>query len=229
MANNIDITPGTGKTVATDELSGSSHAQLIKLAISTAGSATLIPAEATNGLDVDVTRIQGGNVAAGDADSGNPVKVGGKYNASAVTLTDGDRGDLQLTVNGFTKVELASSLGSVVNSVEADNVGVTPFRRADAFQATLNSADASGSDTAIKTATASKRHYISDLIISSGATRTVTFKDGATIVGQPLYMVTNQTVGIAFNTPWMGSVNTAFNVRTSGAGNISVWANGYTV
>ena len=34
-----------------------------------------------------------GNIAAGVADSGNPVKTGGKYNASAPTLVDGQRGD----------------------------------------------------------------------------------------------------------------------------------------
>lgn len=37
-----------------------------------------------------------GNVAAGATDSGNPVKVGGKYNLTPPTLADGERGDLQL-------------------------------------------------------------------------------------------------------------------------------------
>lgn len=58
MVDNIDITPGTGKTVLTDDCA-SGHAQIVKLAIATDGSATLIPAEASNGLDVDVTRVQG--------------------------------------------------------------------------------------------------------------------------------------------------------------------------
>lgn len=40
--------------------------------------------------------IQGGDVAHDGADSGNPVKVGGKYNATPPTIDDGDRGDLQL-------------------------------------------------------------------------------------------------------------------------------------
>ena len=42
----------------------------------------------------------GGNVAAGVADVGNPVKIGGKYNASQPTLTDGQRGDANLNANG---------------------------------------------------------------------------------------------------------------------------------
>jgi hypothetical protein len=45
-----------------------------------------------------------GDVAAGAADSGNPVKMGGKYNAAAPTLDDGDRGDAQLDVNGNLRV-----------------------------------------------------------------------------------------------------------------------------
>lgn len=41
-----------------------------------------------------------GNIASGSADSGNPVKVGGRYNSSAPTLTNGQRGDMQLDANG---------------------------------------------------------------------------------------------------------------------------------
>ena len=37
-----------------------------------------------------------GNIASGTADTGNPVKVGGKYNATAIGLSDGQRGDLQV-------------------------------------------------------------------------------------------------------------------------------------
>lgn len=51
-----------------------------------------------------------GNVASGATDSGNPVKVGGKYNATPPTLTDGQRGDAQLDVNGNTKVTLATAI-----------------------------------------------------------------------------------------------------------------------
>jgi hypothetical protein len=46
------------------------------------------------------TLVVGGNVAHDAADSGNPIKVGGKYNATMNTITDGDRGDLQLGLRG---------------------------------------------------------------------------------------------------------------------------------
>lgn len=43
----------------TDDTGAGGHAQVMKLAISTDGSGTLIPADAANGLDVDVTRVTG--------------------------------------------------------------------------------------------------------------------------------------------------------------------------
>ncbi len=57
MADGVAITAGSGTTIATDDAGAPGHVQLFKLAISTDGSATLIPADAANGLDVDVTRL----------------------------------------------------------------------------------------------------------------------------------------------------------------------------
>lgn len=66
-----------------------------------------------------------GNVASGASDSGNPVKVGGIYNSSPITLTNGQRGDAQLDASGYLKVNVAaggasggtsSSFGSAVPS-----------------------------------------------------------------------------------------------------------------
>lgn len=52
-----------------------------------------------------------GNIAAGSADSGNPVKVGGKYNSTKPTLTDGQRTDLQTGTRGALSVQLAVADG----------------------------------------------------------------------------------------------------------------------
>lgn len=49
-------------------------------------------------------------VADNAADSGNPVKVGGKYNASTQTYADGDRCDDQHDVNGNKKVTMATGI-----------------------------------------------------------------------------------------------------------------------
>jgi len=55
------------------------------------------------GTGASAQQVQG-NVAAAAADSGNPVKVGGKYTAALATLTDGNRGDLLLTPTGDLRV-----------------------------------------------------------------------------------------------------------------------------
>jgi hypothetical protein len=52
--------------------------------------------------------VSGGGVAAGSADSGNPTKVGGKYNSTPPTLDNGDRGDLELNASGYLKIDLAA-------------------------------------------------------------------------------------------------------------------------
>lgn len=66
------------------------------------------------------TNIQG-NSAAAVADEGNPVKVGGKYVAAGVTVTDGHRHDLQLDSNGSLMVSLlAGSKGIGNDSASSD-------------------------------------------------------------------------------------------------------------
>jgi len=57
MADNIAVTPGVGKDVKTDQGSVSgAHMQVVKLAVSADGDETLVPADATYGLAVEITR-----------------------------------------------------------------------------------------------------------------------------------------------------------------------------
>jgi hypothetical protein len=58
-----------------------------------------------------------GNVADNGVDSGNPVKVGGRYNGSAPTYADGDRADLQVDINGNLKTTLVGSVTPAYLSV----------------------------------------------------------------------------------------------------------------
>lgn len=110
----IEITHGSGTNVATDQLGTGEHVQYIKIMDGTADSNTVLPVDATYGLPIDIKRsvslVVLGSVASGSADSGAPVKVGGKYNSIAPTFSDGQRGDLQITVSGFLKTELSSLL-----------------------------------------------------------------------------------------------------------------------
>lgn len=116
MADNVAITPGAGDIVAAESISTVKY-QKIKLIDATAGS-TAGTGIAANPLQVSLantganttTLVVGGNVAAGATDSGNPLKVGGKYNSTLPTLTDGQRGDSQLT----SRALFLNSLGDYI-------------------------------------------------------------------------------------------------------------------
>jgi hypothetical protein len=83
-----------------------------------------------------------GDVASGASDSGNPVKVGGKYNSSQPTITNGQRSDLQVNSSGellsqVTVLGAAGADGDTNNlgfavqkgsaSVTARKIAVAPF------------------------------------------------------------------------------------------------------
>lgn len=74
--------------------------------------------------------VSTGNVAAGATDSGNPVKVGGVYNSTQPTLTNGQRGDGQLDSRGnlrttFCGVDTATcAVTGNGNDGGANNTGI---------------------------------------------------------------------------------------------------------
>lgn len=82
MADNVPITAGAGTDIATDQLAGGAHIQVIKIADGTADSAARIPGDVANGLDVDVTRLP--SLPAGEAVVGAVV---GKTTVIAITPT----------------------------------------------------------------------------------------------------------------------------------------------
>lgn len=86
-----------------------------RLSAYTSGKATVNFQTATSkGMELQGSN---GNVASGATDSGNPVKVGGKYNSTAPTFTDGQRGDLQIDANGNLKTSMATALSKLVDSI----------------------------------------------------------------------------------------------------------------
>lgn len=96
-----------------------------------------LPAGTNNIGDVDVASLPGvaGDVASGSADSGNPVKIGGRNNSTLPTLSDGQRGDLQLGTRGSVRTELWSANSSTALHVVADNAdAVTPSATARNLQ-----------------------------------------------------------------------------------------------
>lgn len=53
-----------------------------------------------------------GNVANAATDSGNPVKIGGKYNSTKPTYTDGQRGDFQIDTKGNQLAVIRDAAGN---------------------------------------------------------------------------------------------------------------------
>lgn len=160
MADNVELNAGSGgATVLTDDCT-TGHAQIVKLAIATDGSATLIPSDGTNGLTVnlgtnnDVT-VTGSLTSAGavtnagtfavqedgaaltalqlvddvvyvdDADwTDNTSKhalVGGLYQSTPQTVTDGDVAPFNITANGAMHVAVQNTV--TVGSHAVTNAG----------------------------------------------------------------------------------------------------------
>lgn len=160
MADGVAITAGSGTTILTDDTGAGGHAQVVKLAISTDGSGTLIPADATNGIDVDVTRLPAstntlevvGDVAQDAAIAGNPLSVGGRASTATPTAmsADGDsvffwldRSGAQV-VTGYaaedavlagnpTRIGVRAST-AVPNAMSADGDVVTPWATREGAQ-----------------------------------------------------------------------------------------------
>lgn len=107
MADGVSITAGSGTTILTDDTGVGGHAQVVKLAISTDGSGTLIPADATFGLEVDVSRVAPGTGAtnlgkaedAAHTDGDVGVMVLGVVN-NTPSVNTGDYATLSIATNG---------------------------------------------------------------------------------------------------------------------------------
>lgn len=101
MADDIAITPGSGATVATDDVSGRHH-QVVKIADGTDGSGTTVPGSAAKGLYVD------------PRGSTNRIQVASTGLTTATTAyTNGDQ--LGALIE-FTNVARASGGGAVIQS-----------------------------------------------------------------------------------------------------------------
>lgn len=92
-------------------------------------TAPTLPDKARTPLQTDSTGSLKavGNVASGATDSGNPVKIGGVYNSAFPTLTNGQRGDVQMTAKGFAinKVVFGGTNGLADSIANTSGVTVT--------------------------------------------------------------------------------------------------------
>lgn len=94
MADNVVLNSGSGgATLSTDEVTRATvvqHVQYVKLMNGTDGAIDVIPGEATNGLDVDVTRVQGSVTVAQATASNLQMTVGAALPAGTNNIGDVD-------------------------------------------------------------------------------------------------------------------------------------------
>ena len=132
MADNINITPGTGKVIATDEETGTlAHIQKVKLAYSGDGIGTLIPADG-DGLSVNeknsgdvLTALQlidnavGGNYLNTNINiAGTDVGIG----EASIPIKDGGN---SITVDGTVAVIVSNASGTALNLTNVDETTVS--------------------------------------------------------------------------------------------------------
>lgn len=108
MADNIDVTPGSGATVHADEYThttyGLGKSQVIKIVDATPGGEAPAAVDA-NGLAVKAVGAAAENAAA----AGNPVLVAGRRDVTPRALGDGDAGAPALSASGAMLVRLTDT------------------------------------------------------------------------------------------------------------------------
>lgn len=118
MADNVELDPGTGgAVVATDDLGAGGHVQIVKLMDGTDNSSARIPGDATNGLDVDVTRSA---LPSGAATAANQTTTIGHLDGVETLLgtIDADTGTVAGAVSGSEmQVDVVASLPAGDNNI----------------------------------------------------------------------------------------------------------------
>lgn len=234
MADNIAITAGSGTDIATDQVTTTNeHVQIMKLAIATDGSRTLIPADGTDGLLVNL----GAN---NDVTVTNTVTVGSHAVTNAgtfATQVDGAAltalqliddpvfadeasftvGTSKVNVAGFLADDASADLAAEGQAVAArttlDRKQVVMLGESGANLVRGGGSKTDTTDQSIMGAVASKYNYLHWVAVyNSSSTNTfVNIKDGSTVVAVlplPAYG------GAVFNlpVPIRSTVNTAINL-----------------
>jgi hypothetical protein len=226
MADNVAITPGSGTDIATDQVTSTGeHVQLFKIAVSADGSRVLVPADATNGILVDVSRIQG------------QVQIGDGTQAVAVDAAQSDAE--------------SNTVNSLHVSGRAYGFNGTTWDRVRGNVATWRSAQytAAQTGTALWTPASGKAVVITSLQIQSGGTNSGTcilwfggaadqtytrgipgVGDAAVFDGEFVPSATNKPgVIMTFPTPVRGAADQVLRVTTTGAQTVTFTVWGYEI
>jgi hypothetical protein len=191
MADNVAITPGTGATVAADDIAGVLH-QRVKISIGADGTAADWPVGSGNQSAVPRMTLATDSpgiiplVAHDAADSGEPLKTGHKAVAglSGITLVAAaDRTDSYAGLDGAQYVRPHCGLEDIVSGVAAITDG--------------------SSTSVIASAGAGVKNYITSVMIAntSATAVTVDLRDGAAGTVKATLPVPANTSGVVCNYP----------------------------
>lgn len=130
MADGVVLNAGSGGvTAVTDDCGAAGHAQVVKLAIATDGSATLIPADATAGLSVNVT--DSATRDNGIVDIGAALPAGtnniGDVDVLTVVTTTNKTATGSLTATGSVTINPVNGCGSATLQITGTWVATVQF------------------------------------------------------------------------------------------------------
>jgi hypothetical protein len=171
-------------------------------------------------------RVQG-DVADAAADSGNPVKVGGKFNATQPTYTDGQRGNLQLDSRGNVRIQVQSGVTVASVQTPADGQGAASGLVVSSKNMLFNGATDDRQRGNINTTTGDSGAKTANFL---GATQTAHNARGAAItilLGTVTGTITTFQTGLQFSydggTTWLPISALGANMTTPASGNTIVW------
>lgn len=230
MADGVTITAGTGTTVATDDCGASGHAQIVKLGISTDGSATAIPADATYGLDVDVKAVPAPLSSTGGGTEAAALRVTIATDSTGVLSVDDNSSTLSIDDGGGNiSIDDGGNTITVDGTVTAT---VQPLRKTGAWSLCHEETGAITNHELKAAPAGGTALYIVSVVWNSAIAGTLKLLDGSggtVLIGLP---------GIAAN----GGASMFFGVETAikltdatalcgtstGAGNHTITITGYT-
>jgi hypothetical protein len=126
MADNLDVTPGSGATIATDDIGGV-HFPISKVAFGAEGAATSV--DPANPLPVGGAFVKAEDSPGADGDVGVVILAQRRDSDSAATSTDGDYATLKMDEAGRLKVAtqpgaIAATTANITANAQAIFVNV---------------------------------------------------------------------------------------------------------
>lgn len=148
------------------------------------------------GTTAAVTATSTGNVAAGATDSGNPVKVGGVYNSTMPTYTNGQRGNLEITTRGSTKTTLFVNDSATAIAALATNADAQAESSIASHLEVISRASSYNGTTFDRV----RNNFDSTLLASAARTATIGSPDQTNFNGRGVLFTLNVTVEAAAET-----------------------------